>query len=566
MPPDQPGAEYRAYAMKVFRMAQLRKQMRGGLRRRRGKGGAPPSQADVMVEHEIAVMKKLDHPNVCKLKEVIHDEKGQMIYLVSEYLCGGSLEQFRLQCDGGRVPMLRLQRILSDVGAGLAYLHESAGCAHCDLKPENIILISKVAEDAVAKIVDFRTAQILAPILTSQAGPGSGVAVDDLAAVKHVGTTAFYAPEMCDENHAGDIHWLPVDVWAFGVTAYQLGYGKLPHVLDGADGMNPWDATAQLMAMIASAPVVFPAAAEDADETELLFEDMLSTVLVAETTDDCQAERRATAAQLLDHPFLMLALCATGTAAGTDAAAPAPAPATNPTPAATASRHHQPIEPVTAADVASAVTAFMPMANVASLVIRAKSWRDHSSRANSNSVSGHQAATGRRQQHTTAPTSIYAVSTAATAARRLRRRAPSHGGNVGMRGGGARKLPPLDHQQRSLSLQAELGPSDPSRPGANTAGLRAGAVKRSKPIVGRASGTNLGSGRLGMIQEQQQQQQQRHKHRPRLQRGASLSELNPGGGGGGGGGTSATLDLRGRGWTGHGVAGAGLPAADGHVD
>lgn len=36
-------------------------------------------------------MKKLHHPNIVEIYEVINDEKDQFIYIVMEYLSGGSI-------------------------------------------------------------------------------------------------------------------------------------------------------------------------------------------------------------------------------------------------------------------------------------------------------------------------------------------------------------------------------------------------------------------------------------------------------------------------------------------
>ena len=43
------------------------------------------------VYREIAVMKKLDHPNVVKLVEVLDDPEDDNLYMVFEYLEGGEV-------------------------------------------------------------------------------------------------------------------------------------------------------------------------------------------------------------------------------------------------------------------------------------------------------------------------------------------------------------------------------------------------------------------------------------------------------------------------------------------
>jgi [calcium/calmodulin-dependent protein kinase] kinase len=44
-----------------------------------------------MVEREMAIMKKMAHPNICKLYEIIDDPEDDKLYLVMEFVKKGSL-------------------------------------------------------------------------------------------------------------------------------------------------------------------------------------------------------------------------------------------------------------------------------------------------------------------------------------------------------------------------------------------------------------------------------------------------------------------------------------------
>ena len=46
---------------------------------------------EINVKREIALLKRLSHPNVIKLIEVIHNEEKQKMYLILDY-CLGSLQ------------------------------------------------------------------------------------------------------------------------------------------------------------------------------------------------------------------------------------------------------------------------------------------------------------------------------------------------------------------------------------------------------------------------------------------------------------------------------------------
>ncbi len=43
------------------------------------------------VRTEIAIMKRLEHPNVVRLNEIIDDPKADKLYIIMEYLKNGSL-------------------------------------------------------------------------------------------------------------------------------------------------------------------------------------------------------------------------------------------------------------------------------------------------------------------------------------------------------------------------------------------------------------------------------------------------------------------------------------------
>ncbi|CAN0355174.1 unnamed protein product, partial [Ectocarpus fasciculatus] len=160
------------YAVKIFDRAEL---MRRGARfarpRARGPDGALlPAKATpdnyVKVQREIAIMKKLVHPNVVQLVEVIDAPRDRSLYMVMEYVERGAVmccvEQGmgRYECSpsgqysSGCLDAPTAARYFSDVLAGLEYLHLQL-IAHRDLKPENVL----IGNDDRAKIADFGVSQ-----------------------------------------------------------------------------------------------------------------------------------------------------------------------------------------------------------------------------------------------------------------------------------------------------------------------------------------------------------------------------------------------------------------------
>ncbi|KAJ3171905.1 hypothetical protein HK101_011205 [Irineochytrium annulatum] len=74
------------------------------------------------IKREIAILKKLDHPHVVKLREVIDDPHAEKIYLVLEYLPGRDIKWN----DRGEPPkpimtLDECRRVLRDVVCGLEY-------------------------------------------------------------------------------------------------------------------------------------------------------------------------------------------------------------------------------------------------------------------------------------------------------------------------------------------------------------------------------------------------------------------------------------------------------------
>ncbi len=246
------------FAMKKMDMTFLRKKMRGGSFGGGGGGGG----ADEMVKREIATMKKLDHPNIARLVDVVDDEESRTIYVVSEFLPNGSLEEYRAAKPRGALPLGELRVILRQVACALNYLHTVVQIAHRDIKPENVMLDA----NNVAKLIDFGTAEVF-----TKNNDGSAM---DLTS-KSAGTPAFYAPEMCSID-IDEYEMLPTDIWALGVTLYQLAYGQLPFKETGL---------MQLMEEIEVAKIDFPALPDPsaADDPEAML-DLLRGMLTKDPT------------------------------------------------------------------------------------------------------------------------------------------------------------------------------------------------------------------------------------------------------------------------------------------
>lgn len=185
------------------------------------------------IKREIAIMKKLNHPNVLRLYEVMDDPKMNKLFLVLEYMKHGDMLSFqKKKHPQGMLENLRdrdLHSVFLQVILGLAYLHEQK-IVHGDIKPQNLL----VGEKDVVKIADFGISQSLY---------GSKQKITDVA-----GTPAFMSPEMCSgEEYSGQL----ADVWALGATIFMLKFGNPPFLAKSA---------MQMFERIQNDPLVFPSA------------------------------------------------------------------------------------------------------------------------------------------------------------------------------------------------------------------------------------------------------------------------------------------------------------------
>ena len=146
---------------------------------------------------------KLNHPNVVRCFSF--GKSDGRPYAILEYVNGPNLKECILRNE----EVLSLQRLhlLVGMASGLQHIHES-GFMHLDFKPENVV----VTEDCDPKIVDFDLAQPRPDIPTRIR--------------KLSGTPAYLAPEQFLRQPVDE----RADIFAFGLTAYEMMTGRKPIV------------------------------------------------------------------------------------------------------------------------------------------------------------------------------------------------------------------------------------------------------------------------------------------------------------------------------------------------
>ncbi|XP_066365553.1 mitogen-activated protein kinase kinase kinase 18-like [Miscanthus floridulus] len=180
--------------------------------------------------------------------------------LFLEFAPGGSLADAVARNGGRGLDERAVAAYAADVAAGLAYVH-GAGLVHGDVKPRNVV----IGGDGRAKLADFGCARMAA----DGDGPIGG-------------TPAFMAPEVA----RGEAQGPPADVWALGCTVIEMATGRAPWA-----GVDDVLAAVRLIGYTDAVPEVPRWLSAEA-------KDFLGRCLARRPSD------RATAVQLLEHPFI----------------------------------------------------------------------------------------------------------------------------------------------------------------------------------------------------------------------------------------------------------------------
>jgi len=155
------------------------------------------------VRCEIRLMERLRHPNIVVFHDAI--DTAKQIYIVMEFVSGGSLHHYLKKRPGRRLDDQVAKRLFFQVNQGLKYLHDRH-VVHRDVKLENLLL----DEHNTIKIIDFGFSTIVPP--------GKKLKV-------FCGTPSYMAPEIVSRKENSGFC---ADIWATGVLLYALLCGNFP--------------------------------------------------------------------------------------------------------------------------------------------------------------------------------------------------------------------------------------------------------------------------------------------------------------------------------------------------
>jgi hypothetical protein len=158
---------------------------------------------------EARLLAKLAHPHIVQVYDLVEEQGG--MWMAMELVEGRSLAD--LLEERGALPVDELVALAVPMARAMACAHES-GVIHRDFKPDNVML----AGGTVPKVMDFGIAKLArqAPQLTQEGSI--------------LGSPAYMSPEQASGRTAD----ARTDVYAFGVTLYQMATGETPFQGDTA--------------------------------------------------------------------------------------------------------------------------------------------------------------------------------------------------------------------------------------------------------------------------------------------------------------------------------------------
>ncbi|MDB4908800.1 MAG: putative serine/threonine protein kinase [Gemmatimonadetes bacterium] len=206
---------------------------------------------------EIALLAQLQHPNIVPILDA--GDLAGVPFFTMPYVAGESARSLiaAVKDHGPPLPVGVVVAILRDVTRALAYAH-AHDVIHRDIKPDNILL-----SGGAAAVADFGIARAVASARPREARETQAMRLTSTG--MSVGTPTYMAPEQAAADPHADHR---VDIYALGVTAYELLSGHPPFVADSPQAL--------LKAHLVEMP---PALGEQRDDVPESLEDLVMSCL-----------------------------------------------------------------------------------------------------------------------------------------------------------------------------------------------------------------------------------------------------------------------------------------------
>ncbi|KAK4047575.1 hypothetical protein OIV83_005362 [Microbotryomycetes sp. JL201] len=168
-----------------------------------------------LIRTEVAIMKKVSHPNIASVHEVIDVTSDDALLIVMELCAGGPILKIAEGEQVAPLPNEQARAVFRQMLLGIAYLHHNQ-IVHRDIKPDNCLYME---DKTTVKLIDFGISKF----------NNSGQVVESR------GSPAYMAPELVPTSSTTDtglerqeMHGYACDIWSLGVTLFAIALGRLP--------------------------------------------------------------------------------------------------------------------------------------------------------------------------------------------------------------------------------------------------------------------------------------------------------------------------------------------------
>ena len=163
-------------------------------------------EKQAFVEESLLLSRSIGTPGICNI--IDYFEENRTIYLVEEYLPGGSFKEYLQNRKNHRISWQECTQLFSSLLTGLCHIH-SLGIVHCDISPDNLMFDG----EGELKLIDFGAAR--------QAGSDG---------IRKLLKEPYAAPEQYHDNsYVGP--W--TDLYAVCAVMYQALTGIMPAAAPG---------------------------------------------------------------------------------------------------------------------------------------------------------------------------------------------------------------------------------------------------------------------------------------------------------------------------------------------